>query len=523
MLADHFQLYGRRVGVPVIQRVSRLVSLAAFLSTLLIYSPNVMVLQVFDAFDVTGMFAEPCLFMVLVCSVVVAAWSYLRGAQTDRAFESPGLSLGFCLLYLLSNGIYAATVVFSLPQPQVLCFVAAVGVGICTVSLCLAWCRALSELDFCAAVLTLGVSSLFATLPGMLIMDLAAPWAFAMFVALVVVGVLWPAARSFHSLQSVQAHIFGIDNAESSRFDTVELSGGLLPNDMAASSGHVDIKAFISVMGIALLGMAISSFAMGVRPVFIFDGSLDAQRTGMLLGGAALVPLGFMRSQKPIFSFIYQVYLPVAAVIAVIVCALSPNLLSSDAMVMVVYAFYCMVTIVAMAAAVVVANAHEFQPAFVFSTLVGTFCLTGLFGILSGACLGDVVTGNAALLVVLTALYGCGMLLAGCIKAWGLLSGSVAVEADAAKLQKDAAETLDERIARIAREVSLSPRETEIIGYVGRGHSSVFVAKTLLISESTVYSHVRNAYRKIGVTTREELIQLLNAPADAPMPARTLS
>lgn len=519
MLADHFQLYGRRVGVPVMQRVSRLVSLAAFLSTLLIYSPNVMALQAFDALGVTGMFAEPCLFMVLICSVVVASWSYLRGSRTDHVFESPGLSLGFCLLYLLASGTYAATVVFSLPQPQVLCFLAAAGVGICVVPLCLVWCRALSELGFCAAVLTLGISSLCATLLGMLIMGLAAPWAFAAFVVLVVLGILWPTMQSFHSLRLPQTPIAGVDNAEHSCPDIIEPSGGLLPNDAPASNAHVDIKAFISVMGIALLGMAISSFAMGVRPVFIFDGSLDAQRTGMLLGGAALVPLGLMRSQKPIFSFIYQVYLPVAAVIAVIACVLSPDLLSSDVMVMVVYAFYCMVTIVAMAAAIAVANAHEFQPAFVFSTLVGTFCLTGLFGILSGACLGDAVTGNVTLLVVLTALYGCGMLLAGCIKAWGLLSGSAAVEADAAKLQKGVAETLDERIARISREASLSPRETEIIGYVGRGHSSVFVAKTLLISESTVYSHVRNAYRKIGVTTREELIQLLNAPTDAPMSA----
>ena len=72
----------------------------------------------------------------------------------------------------------------------------------------------------------------------------------------------------------------------------------------------------------------------------------------------------------------------------------------------------------------------------------------------------------------------------------------------------ESVETLDQRIARLARDSGLSPRETEIVGYVGRGHSSVYVAKTLLISESTVYSHVRNVYRKLGVSSREELIQL---------------
>ena len=52
-----------------------------------------------------------------------------------------------------------------------------------------------------------------------------------------------------------------------------------------------------------------------------------------------------------------------------------------------------------------------------------------------------------------------------------------------------------------------------MLSFVGRGHSSVYVAKTLLISESTVYTHVRNLYRKLGVTSREELIQLLNSRA----------
>ena len=75
------------------------------------------------------------------------------------------------------------------------------------------------------------------------------------------------------------------------------------------------------------------------------------------------------------------------------------------------------------------------------------------------------------------------------------------------------AESFDERLARLASTAGLSPREAEVLSFVGRGHSSVYVAKTLLISESTVYTHVRNLYRKLGVTSREELIQLLNSRA----------
>ena len=54
----------------------------------------------------------------------------------------------------------------------------------------------------------------------------------------------------------------------------------------------------------------------------------------------------------------------------------------------------------------------------------------------------------------------------------------------------------------------LSPREREILGYIGRGHSSVYIAKTLVISENTVYTHVRNIYRKTGADSREELLEM---------------
>lgn len=140
------------------------------------------------------------------------------------------------------------------------------------------------------------------------------------------------------------------------------------------------------------------------------------------------------------------------------------------------------------------------------AALVAVFCGTGILGIFLGAQVADLIDNNALVLIILTAAYGCWLLLSGCLKSWRLM-----VDTDA--VQGARGESLDERIARLAAQAGLSPRETEVLGFVGRGHSSVYVAKTLLISESTVYTHVRNLYRKLGVGTREELIQLLNGRA----------
>jgi DNA-binding NarL/FixJ family response regulator len=51
----------------------------------------------------------------------------------------------------------------------------------------------------------------------------------------------------------------------------------------------------------------------------------------------------------------------------------------------------------------------------------------------------------------------------------------------------------------------LSPREEEIVGYVGQGMRNAEIAKMLAISEETVKTHLTRIFRKIGVRDRVEL------------------
>lgn len=55
----------------------------------------------------------------------------------------------------------------------------------------------------------------------------------------------------------------------------------------------------------------------------------------------------------------------------------------------------------------------------------------------------------------------------------------------------------------------LSAREREVVGLVMRGRSTRQISRSLYISESTVQGHLQNAFEKVGVRSRRELLKRL--------------
>ncbi len=71
------------------------------------------------------------------------------------------------------------------------------------------------------------------------------------------------------------------------------------------------------------------------------------------------------------------------------------------------------------------------------------------------------------------------------------------------------AASLDERIERIAREHGLTPRESEVFAMLARGRSIPYVRDALVISRETAATHAKHIYAKLGVHSRQELIDLV--------------
>ncbi len=63
---------------------------------------------------------------------------------------------------------------------------------------------------------------------------------------------------------------------------------------------------------------------------------------------------------------------------------------------------------------------------------------------------------------------------------------------------------------KLAESCSLTPREQEVLAYLAQGHSARYIADRLVISPDTVRTHMKRIYKKCGIHTREELLDLIN-------------
>ena len=64
----------------------------------------------------------------------------------------------------------------------------------------------------------------------------------------------------------------------------------------------------------------------------------------------------------------------------------------------------------------------------------------------------------------------------------------------------------EEQVDWIGHEAGLSPREVEVLSLVTQGLSNQEIADRLFLTINTLKSHIRQAYKKIGVTSRAQAV-----------------
>ena len=70
--------------------------------------------------------------------------------------------------------------------------------------------------------------------------------------------------------------------------------------------------------------------------------------------------------------------------------------------------------------------------------------------------------------------------------------------------------SLEERLSSLDLIDPLSARECEVADLMRHGNTVAAIARRLYISENTVRGHTKSIYRKLGIHSKQELIDLLN-------------
>lgn len=76
-------------------------------------------------------------------------------------------------------------------------------------------------------------------------------------------------------------------------------------------------------------------------------------------------------------------------------------------------------------------------------------------------------------------------------------------------------------VALIASEFKLSNRETEVLGNLSKGRSVPYMREAMVLSKSTIETHVKHIYSKCDVHSKQELLDLIERfenPATPPLP-----
>lgn len=70
-------------------------------------------------------------------------------------------------------------------------------------------------------------------------------------------------------------------------------------------------------------------------------------------------------------------------------------------------------------------------------------------------------------------------------------------------------ELFERRCAAVAKLYQLSPRETEILGFLAKGRNAAYIQEELTISPHTVKSHIYNIYRKLDIHSQQKLMDFV--------------
>lgn len=262
-----------------------------------------------------------------------------------------------------------------------------------------------------------------------------------------------------------------------------------------------------AVICLFIFGFTWDTDALGVQ-LNAVPSMATEKLVGFGVAGAFLIALACYRGARDVRAILLGTVLPVMVVTFV----LRPYFLNAELgagalMVIGVAREMGFVLFLASAwlAAVEGAKDHDITCEFAVALLMGACALAGLLGLYWLHVLGPMVNYAGAVLFIVYLVVTLVVTAASGQKV------SPAYDDQLKEREQQGFERfLESRCAQLSEEYGLTPRERDIVLLLGRGHSYAYVAGELGVSENTVRTHVRNMYRKLGIQSREELLEVVH-------------
>lgn len=475
------QLRGNRNHISLLASVALVVGLASLFSTLLIYSGTVISFLRFEQTELfMSTFAETILLAAALIGTLLAGIA-LSGRHIP--FMLLGAGGGICYICCSLSFVYFSW--FGSPHTG-LVIALSIAAALGDVCLILVWGRLCARFKIrqalmvvsLASILSAGICYLYAVLP-------------------------LPGVTIAFVLSTIVATIVPLALAEIAKDGKPEILPGR-GEDRKALATMASLADVIVAPG---LGLLVFAFVMAIMRT-TFNESQTTYLIALAIDAVAL--LAYAAIHKNGFSLrggIHQTFLPLMAMILLAATSIASSVgHGSGVVTFLTYALYSLAAILTLATLCAIANAGEFSSDLVFSTAILLFSTASFLG-QSFASILDDMTGVAV--TVITILYAFTMVVSSYIKQQpdtpirqdddqDVSDGSITAKPDA----------LADHRARLAAEYKLTAREQEILMYLAEGHSGSYISDVLFISPNTTRTHIHNIYRKLDVSSREDILRL---------------
>lgn len=162
------------------------------------------------------------------------------------------------------------------------------------------------------------------------------------------------------------------------------------------------------------------------------------------------------------------------------------------------------------------ARRGPFAAAFVVGVSQGFIQMGILLGNLAGAKAEDFILSGVCEMRALSLVLVCLLSLAMALAPTGYVASMRIALHEEDDVRKDEnpgvllteERAREKRVAELSAEKGLSARESEVLGYLAKGRSQPYIREELVLSKNTVATHVKHIYQKLGVHSKQELLDL---------------